>query len=86
MRNPHTEKMYKQLKEILGSNFNAHYALAEDNEVITKCKVNTDVKLKMHMINALENMAESWGFTDMEISRSGAGLKIEFLEYEPAVC
>lgn len=41
-------------------------------------KINTDSKINMTQNRMLVHTMNYWNFQDMEISRSGAGLKIEF--------
>ncbi|WP_435263404.1 hypothetical protein [Tenacibaculum sp. nBUS_03] len=49
--------------------------------IVKSAKINTYSKISTNQIKALMSMADSWDFDNIEISRSGAGLKIEFLDY-----
>ena len=82
MKELQTRRFTEQIEDILKSDFSQK--LIFNKEIVTSAKVNTKSKLTTPKINALMAMSESWDFDKVEISRSGAGLKIEFLEFNKA--
>lgn len=79
MKELQTRRFKEQIQEIIPGNFSQN--LKFNNDVVTEAKVNITTKLSFVQIKCLMAMAQSWYFNNIEISRSGAGLKIEFTEF-----
>jgi hypothetical protein len=77
-----TRRFAEQVKEIIPTKFGQK--LKFENGIVTTAQINTPTKLNAAQLNALSYMAHSWHFKNYEISRSGAGLKIEFIELNKA--
>ena len=73
-----TNRFKEQTDDILGET--SGQTLQFEDGILVSAKINTYAKIKGYQIEAFQYMAKSWCFENMQISRSGAGLKIEFLE------
>lgn len=67
-----------QLDEIFSEPYNFHQIEIEE-EQIKKAQVNTNEKLDKAQMGLIVILSEEYGI-DFQISRSGAGIKIEFKE------
>ena len=72
-----TNRFNEQIKEALYSNdFTLSMTFSEG--IITQAKINTCISLKGHSLDALSYLKKSWNFKELELKRSGAGIKIEY--------
>lgn len=76
MVNLQTRRFTEQINEAIGTN--CSIKITFQDHIIVRAKVNTPDKLRANQINFLMHICESWSLDDVEMSRSGAGLKIEF--------
>lgn len=71
------KRFTEQIEEIIP---NGNYNLKSefnDDPILTSAKLNTDEKLNHTQLNQLLYTGDAWN-SEIEISRSGAGLKITF--------
>ncbi len=74
-----TRRFTEQIEEIIPNNFSQK--LKFENGLITQAQIKTPTKLKAAQLNALEYLANSWGFKDIEVSNSTTGVKIELIDF-----
>ncbi|MEQ3500623.1 hypothetical protein ABMY20_12770 [Tenacibaculum sp. SSH1-16] len=79
MKELQTRRFSEQIAEILKSKFSLK--LVFEGDLLVNSRVNTESNLDVFKIKALMAMAERWSFKNLDISRSGAGLKIQFLNH-----
>lgn len=80
MKEQEQNRFNEQVEEILGDDFKS--TLVFDDEKVIEAKINTDRPLLGWEVMAINVMANAWFFKDVEISRSSAGLRIEFIEFK----
>lgn len=71
-----TARFSDSLKEIFSDDYRLSKVLF-DGDKLTSAKVNTNEILDKIQMDAISFLADSWDLT-FQISRSGAGMKIEF--------
>lgn len=72
-----TETLIKNIKDIIGDGFS--FGIKTDDEAIKKVRINHNGKLNSDQYADLDTLASNNGFKGIEVSRSGSGLKIEFI-------
>lgn len=85
MKELQQRRFKEQVEEILGPEFITVTSFNEKINMIDHAQVNTPQKVKSMHLNALMAMANSWYFQDIEIDRSGAGIRIKFIDFKKQI-
>jgi len=76
MKELQTRRFNEQIQEILGSECKVK-PIIDETGILHSAKVNTEETLDSTKLNALMGTADAWN-CEIELDRSGAGIRIQF--------
>ena len=81
MRKLQQKRFKEQLDDVLGLEYTESYRFNDRDEIVN-AKFNTKEHLNKIKLKKLEFIAETWGFQDYSVKRSGTGLTFEFMDFK----
>ncbi|HCY83158.1 MAG TPA: hypothetical protein DHV22_16925 [Xanthomarina gelatinilytica] len=84
LKKNHTEierkalRFKNDIKTVLGNEYYTKIHICDDTKIIKSTKVNTDAVLDNKRLHGIIALVGKHNFNNIEIKRSGAGLRIQF--------